>query len=309
MLSMMRAVLMAVFPGALAALVSAQSPAPAASPNPAPATPAPPAFTRAAAADPRRGQALLDRALAAHGGAPAIDAVERLEFRGNSVRILPGQDPVTMPSITYFVIPDLYRHQLTTQAGVVSSLINREGAFVVLGAGALPLPAPEAAALRATSRRNLMALFRGRKAKDFHASWVGTGKAGDTPLEMVEIEAGGEKTVLGIDPGTGLVRQSIYSMPLNGKPVQVVATLSDVRPLSNGVKYPFASQGTVDGQPAFGSKLDTIVVNGTIDPALFVPPAPPAQEQPFPGNEPASGGPFSGLPAPAAAPSPSPSPR
>jgi hypothetical protein len=229
--------------------------------------------------------------------------VDRLEFRGNSVRILPGQEPVSMPSITYFVIPDLYRHQLTTKAGVVASLINREGAYVVLGSGALPLPGPEAAALRATSRRNLMALFRARKQKDFRASWVGTGKAAETPLEMVEVEAGGEKTVLVIVARTGLVRQSIYSMPLNGKPVQVVATLSDYRPLSNGVKYPFVSQGTVDGQPAFGSKLDAVVVNGTIDASLFVPPAPPAQEEPFPGNAPASSsGPFP-------APSPSPVPR
>lgn len=305
---MVRAVLLVAFLGAFAPLVSAQSPSPAASPAAAPdhvhPASAPPAFVRSAA-DPRRGQELLDRAIAAHGGAAAIDAVERLEFRGTSIRINPGQEPLAMPSVTYFVLPDLYRHQLTSKAGVVSSLINREGAYVVLGSGALPLPAAETAALRATSRRNLMALFHARGGKDFHAAWVGIGKAGDAVLEMVEIESGGEKTVLGIDAKTGLVRQSIYTMPLNGTPVQVVATLSDYRPLSNGVKYPFVSEGTVDGKPAFGSRLDAIVVNGAIDPAVFVPPAPPSQEQLFPPGAPDASSPVS-TPA---VPVPSPSPR
>ena len=253
----------------------------------------------AATPDPKRGAELLAQAVAAHGGAAAIDAVQRAEFRGTSGRMLTGQAPMEMASVTQIVFPDLYRHQLTTQAGPISTVINKDGAFVILGSGALPLPPAEAAALRSTSRRNLIALLRSRNAKDFRATRVGTGRAGDTALEMVEVEYAGDRTVLGIDPATGLVRQTIYSMPMAGSIQQVVANLSDYRPLSNGIKYPFSSVGTVDGKPAFTSKVESVVVNGTIDPAVFVVPSAPVDMPSF--EMPASPGP---APAPMASPSP-----
>ena len=285
-----------VFACAVPAL--AQSPAPTSAPSAAPAaSPAPPAYTPSAP-DAKRGQELFDAAVAAHGGAAAVDKVERVEFRGMSGRTLPGQSPVEMASLTHFVLPDLYRHQLTTQAGAISTLLNKDGAFVILGAGALPLPPSEAGALRSTSRRNLFALLRSRTAKDFRVTRVGTGKAGDTALEMVEVEVAGDKTVLGIDPATGLVRQAIYTMPLGQASGQVVATFSDYRPLENGMKYPFNSIGLVDGKPAFSTRLESVAVNGTIDPNLFVPPAAPADLPTF--DMPASPGPV---------PAPSPSPK
>jgi hypothetical protein len=100
---------------------------------------------------------------------------------------------------------------------------------------------------------------------------------------MVEFDLSGQKTVLAIDPKSGLVRQSIYTMPMAGTPAQVVATYSDYRPLAGGAKYPFRSQGMVDGKPVFTSRLDAVVVNGTIDESLFVVPSPPpAPAEPLP---------------------------
>ena len=295
---MSRAFFAVVVAGAFASAAAAQSPAPAASPaaaaTPAPAASAPPPFTRTAP-DAARGAALLYKAVAAHGGAAAIDSVQRLEFRGTSTRILPGQAPVEMPSVTQLVFPDLYRHELTTKGGVIATLLNREGAFVVLGGGALPLPPAEATALRATSRRNLVSLLRNRKAKDVRVARVGSGRAGDVALEMVEIEAAGDKTVLGIDPATGTVHQAIYSMPMGQAVAQVVARYSDFRPLSNGIKYAFKSEGTVDGNPAFASRLDSVAVNPTLDEKIFQAPPPPA-ENPF------------AMPPPGAPPAPLPSP-
>ena len=285
---------------AVASSAAAQAPAPSASPAaPAPATPAPaasvpPPFTRTAP-DAARGAALLEKAVAAHGGAAAIDAVKSLEMRGSSTRILPGQDPIEMPSVTHLVPPDRYRHELTTKGGAIATLLNRDGAFVILGGGALPLPPAEAAALRATSRRNLVALLAGRK--DLRPAHVGSGRAGTVALEMVEVDAGGDKTVLGIDPQTGLVHQAIYAMPMGTGMTQVVATFADFRPLSNGVKYAFRSEGTVDGKPAFASRLESVVVNGTVEDRLFVAPPEPAEMPAMPTPS-----------APDRSPSPAPSP-
>lgn len=300
---MTRRFLAAVACAACAQVAAAQppaapaSPVPAASPAAAPApaaTPAPspvPLPYTPATPDPARGAALLRKAVAAHGGAAAIDAIQRLELRGVSGRTMAGQDPIEMASHTHMVIPSLYRNELVTQAGPIATLLNRDGAYVVLNGGALPLPEAEAAALRATANRNLMVLLRTRDPKEMHVAWVGSARLPEGAVEMVEFELSGQKTVLGIDPATGLVRQSIYTMPMAGSESRVVATYSDYRALSNGAKYPFLSRGTVDGKPVFSSRLDAVVVNGTIDDALFaLPSPPPAPAEPLPWASPSPPG-------------------
>jgi hypothetical protein len=177
-----------------------------------------------------------------------------------------------------------------TQAGPIATLLNADGAFVLLSGGALPLPEAEAAALRATANRNLMVLLRTRDAKAAPVARVGTAKLGEDAVEMVEFEMSGQKTVLAIDTKTGLVRQAIYTMPMAGGESQVVATYSDYRTLSNGAKYPFKSLGTVDGKPVFNSRLDAVVVNGDIADALFTVPAPPAPGDPLPWASPSPSG-------------------
>ena len=305
-------VLVALSCAALASVAAAQSPAPSVAPSPAPqATPAPtPAPTPVplpytpASPDPRRGAELLKKAVAAHGGATAIDAVERLELRGFSGRILPGQAPIEMSSKTQMIIPGLYRHELVTQAGPIATLLNRDGAYVLLSGGALPLPGPEAGALRATANRNLAVLLRTRDAKEYRVARVGSGRLPEGEVEMVEYELAGQKTVLAIDPKTGLIRQSIYSMPMPTGTAQVIATYSDYRPLSNGVKYPFQSQGTLDGKPAFTSRLETVVVNGPLEPSLFVAPAGEPPSLPEGAGFPPPSPPAAATPSPAASPQP-----
>jgi hypothetical protein len=299
---MTRRFLMAVTCAASATAAAAQSPAPLPSPAPAaaPAAPAapPPAASPSPAAppytpaspDPARGAALLKKAVAAHGGAAAIDAVRRLELKGASGRTMPGQDPIEMASQTHMVLPGLYRNELVTQAGPIATLLNADGAFVLLSGGALPLPEAEAAALRATANRNLMVLLRTRDAKAAPVARVGTAKLGEDAVEMVEFDMSGQKTVLAIDTKTGLVRQAIYTMPMAGGESRVVATYSDYRTLSNGAKYPFKSLGTVDGKPVFTSRLDAVVVNGDIADALFTVPAPPAPGEPLPWASPSPSG-------------------
>jgi hypothetical protein len=286
---MVRGFLVAATCVALASVAAAQSPAPPASPAApaapqaaAPPSPVPPPYTPSSP-DPRRGAELLKKAQAAHGGAAAIDAIQRLELRGVSGRAMPGQDPIEMSSHTHMVLPTFYRNELMTHAGPIATVLNREGAFVLLSGGALPLPDAEAAALRATANRNLTVLLRTRDPKDLRVARVGSTRLPEGEVEMVEFEMSGQKTVLAIDPRTGLVRQSIYTMPMAGAATQVVASYSDYRPLSNGVVYPFKSHGTVDGKPMFTSRLENVVVNGAIDESLFALPAPPpAPAEPLP---------------------------
>ncbi len=178
---MVRVSLVTVCCLAMAAAAAAQSPVPPASPA-APAaapqaaaspSPVPLPYTESAP-DPARGAELLKKAVAAHGGAAAIDAIQRLEFNGFSGRTLPGQEPIEMASHTHMVVPAFYRNELMTQAGPIATLLNREGAFVLLSGNAVPLPEAEAAALRATANRNLTVLLRTREPKELRVSRVGS---------------------------------------------------------------------------------------------------------------------------------------
>lgn len=273
---------------------AAPSPNPAPSPSPIPSpspTPVPLPYV-AASPDPARGAAILKKAVAAHGGAAAIDAVQRVELKGLSGRTMPGQQPIEMASKTQMVMSGgLYRHELVTQAGPIATLLNREGAFVLLSGGSLPLPEAEASALQATAKRNLLVLLRTHGAGELKVVRVGAARLPEGEVEMVEFDLGGQKTVLAVDAKTGLVRQAIYSMPMSGATAQVVATYSDYRPLTNGVKYPFQSNGTVDGKPVFTSRLESVAVNGALDESLFtLPSPPPAPSEPLPWASPSPSG-------------------
>ena len=175
-----------------------------------------------------------------------------------------------MASHTHMVIPGLYRHELMTQAGPIATLINREGAFVLLSGGALPLPEAEAAALRATANRNLMVLLRTPRPEGNAASPASAPRACPTARSRWSSSTWpGQKTVLGIDPQDGARPPGHLHDADGGRRGQVVATFSDYRPLSNGVRYPFKSEGTVDGKPVFTSSLEKVVVNGAIAESLF----------------------------------------
>jgi hypothetical protein len=272
---------------AVAQAAAAQSAPPAA---PAAASPAPPPYTPSAP-DPVRGAALLKKAVAGHGGAAAIDGIKTLELTGTSGRQMPGQEPMQMASHTHMRLPSLYRNELMTQAGPIATLLNAQGAYILLNGGALPLPEGEAVALRATANRNLMVLLRTRGPKEMTVARVGTAQLPEGAIEMVEMDVAGQKTILGIDPATGLVRQAIYSMPMGAATTKVVATYSDYRTLSNGARYPFKSDGTVDGKPVFTSRLDKVDVNGALPESLFTPPGPPPDaNEPLPWASPSPAG-------------------
>jgi hypothetical protein len=283
---MTRRLLVPVLCAAVASVAAAPSPKPAASPlpaaspaasSPAPAaSAAPPPYTPASP-DPVRGAALLKKAVEAHGGAAAIDSIRTLELTGTSGRTMAGQPPMEMASHTHMMLPAFYRNELMTQAGPIATLLNRDGGYVLVNGGGLPLPEAEATALRATANRNLMVLLRTRDAKEARVARVGSARLPEGEVEMVEFDVAGQKTVLGIDPATGLVRQAIYTMPIGGAASQVVATYSDYRALDNGAKYPFKSDGTVDGKPMFSSRLDKVIVNGPMEESLFALPSAPSE--------------------------------
>ena len=99
---------------------------------------------------------------------------------------------------------------------------------------------------------------------------LGKGKIGEAEFERALV-TGGASYALGIDPATGrILRLSYKRRGQQGNFGEFVQTFSDFRAVG-GLSLPFKVTATFDGQPwkEQSSTIETIVINGAIDPALF----------------------------------------
>jgi hypothetical protein len=260
----------------------------------------------------KRGAELVEKALMAMGGAPAVDSVKSLELKGKGTRRLQGND-LAVGTISRYVFPDRYYQEIVLPMGTMKTVLGSKEAFIVAGEGSLPLPDSERHSLLKVMRRNLVFVLQGRGHPLFTARVVGTATVEGHAAEQVKITNGSDDMILAIDPASGRVLQATAESGGGATPVgTLVITYSDYRK-AGPIVYPYKAVGTFAGQPAFTSQLDSVVVNPTLDEALFQPPPPHsmfpgAEEQPLPPVPPApSPAPPQATPAPAK-PSPTPPP-
>jgi hypothetical protein len=237
---------------------------------------------------------LLAKAVEAFGGATAVDAVTALEIKGTGTRRIAAEDlPVT--TVTRYYFPDRYYQELVLPMGTMKTVLGPQGAYIVAGEGALPLPDSERASIRKLMQRNVLAVLRSRGEPGFKAEAAGTDTVDGTPVRLLKISRQADTLTLAVDPATGQVRQTRFDSGGGLTPTgTLVITYSDYRP-AGSLRYPFTAVAKMDGKPAFSQKVDSLVVNPKLDEALFQTPPPHAM---FPGVE----------DLPKASPSPAPSP-
>jgi YHS domain-containing protein len=226
-----------------------------------------------------RGQALLEKAVLAHGGAKLDALTSYVETHRQAPP--PGTPGPPAEMRLSWRFPDaarLERHFVTStdppRPAVTATLVTTEGAWLgrVDGSSALRRVAPEGAAqFEMSAARAPVALFRTRHAKGTSVAWIGTATMQGTTLEQVRLIRGGIDVTLTIDPGTG----RLHSMAFVGRNHQaeiglVSLVFGDYRDVS-GILVPFAEKGTFDGVPAdtLSRTLESVEVNVPLDPALF----------------------------------------
>ena len=273
-----------------------------------------------AAEQPPSGIALVEKAVAAFGGAPAVDAVKSLELRSRGTRRIQADDlPVTM--LTRYYFPDRYYQELNLPMGTMKTVLGPKGAFIVAGEGSLPLPEGERKTITQLVQRNIIAILQARKRPDFQAEVVGTDTVAGKTVQLVKVTRQDDVVTLAIDPATGEVRQSRFDSPGGALPAGLlIVTYSDYEPVDTvlTLRYPVRAEATMAGQPAFSQRVEGVLVNPKLDDAAFDPPPGHAM---FPGVEdlpltppstllpPASASPKpAGAPSPSPRPSPSPTP-
>jgi len=172
---------------------SDQPPSPAPTPAATPtASPSPPPTPPPTAKQRQRGAALIAKAVAAMGGAAAIDAVKSLELKAAGKRQLPNGTELAVTTHTRMVFYDRYRQDTTLPGGTMSTILSPGAAFVAMGEAALPLPEEERDNMKKNVRRNIVAILQARRDKGYGAAAAGTATVNGVPAERVRIELAGE---------------------------------------------------------------------------------------------------------------------
>ena len=211
---------------------------------------------------------LLDRAVAAVGGAEALDRAGALRITGKVAQQTP-QGMMDIGVAETYLFPDRYRQEVTLPFGSMSMVLTGDGGFAVTPQGVVDLPGSQLAALRQQAGRNLLALLRARNEPGFTATALPAGELDGTPLERLQVEIDGQVTVVAIDPATGEVRQLAYQgTGPGGAPGEIVETYTDWRDAGT-LRYPFAIVGSFDGEEMQRATIEQVEVDPEVDETEF----------------------------------------
>jgi YHS domain-containing protein len=230
----------------------------------------------------KQGQALIDKAVAAMGGAAKIDGLASYRERSESPQTRGhGDEPIIEVKVNtdlLIVFPDRIRVEQSMpdfrdrSVTMRRTLVMLPGEEFGLGpSGVFNLQKSFRDSEEKRIRRQPLFLLRARQQQGFKAVALGKGKIGKAEVERALVTWDGGSYTLGIDPTTGRILSMSYKRRgQQGNFGEYVQTFSDFRAVG-GLTLPFKGAATFDGQPWKDqwSTIESIVINSAVDPALF----------------------------------------
>lgn len=222
-----------------------------------------------------KAKALIEKAVAMMGGASRIDGLISYQEKSTTVQTRRQVDVEVKNSLTV-VFPDRIRFEQVmpdwndpSKVRQVTMVISAGEVFGIMGGVTRQLPDSARVGQEKEVNRGLLSILRARKS--LNPAAIGSGKIGETLVEQVAIEIDHASYTLAIDPATGrILSLSAWQRGPEGNFGQFIQTFSDFRAV-DGLTLPFKITGTFNGQPwkEQSPTVETIAINGKIDPALF----------------------------------------
>ena len=230
------------------------------------------------AADLRTGRELVDKAVAALGGAARIDAVTTYVETSTQTQKR-GTADATITIKTMRRLPGDVRAERTMTLGERTqqsvNLLTKDGGWFIAQGQAYPQNPAGLATARQDSGRHLISLLRARGNAGFSAAALPAATIDGTAVDRVRIKNGSVDMTVNLEKKSG----QVHSVTFTGRNIEAeigeyTLVLSDYRDV-NGLRLPFSERALFNGAPdAFLSRtLQSIEVNAPLDPALFQPPA------------------------------------
>lgn len=215
------------------------------------------------------GRVLLERVLAALGGAPRVDAVKTFRWTKRAKQESGGKTYSTHETVMYRFPDDLRRESAWDEWAHFDVETPSDGFK-----GPKSIEAHHSDARRELRRqlgRDVLYLVRHRDREGFDVAAAGTQRVGETPCDVLVVRYGGTRTTLFAEQGTHRILRAQWNGRFDGGARSDVAVdYSDFRS-HGGLVLPHARRVTVDGQAiahASGA-LDEIDVDVELADALF----------------------------------------
>jgi YHS domain-containing protein len=222
-----------------------------------------------------KGRALIEKAVAAMGGAAKTDALTSYqETSSGTVMTRQGETPFKYSVIKVF--RDRVRYEQTRSFGKLVDVIAPGSSFTSFQDdtqnSVRPMPAIKGAALEKLLKHNSLEVLLARKRPGFTVAATGASKVGETTVEQVAVMFEGVFMRLGIDAASGRILSLTFigRHADTGEVGEIVQTFSDFRTVA-GLTLPFKASGTFKGvdDPRQSYKVESIAINEKIDPAIF----------------------------------------
>lgn len=238
------------------------------------ASPPPPLPTAPPAA--ARGRQLIDRAVAAIGGAARLDSLTSYVESFTQVQSHP-QGEATIAITTMWSFPDRVRLErrmmLAGKTMSSATVLAPEGMWFVAGQGqAYPMKSASRPSLEQDFGRHPVAVLRARRSPGFKAVSLGAATVDGVEVENVRVVHGATDLTLAIAPDGRIHSISCRDRNVEGEFGNLQVVYSSVRPV-DGLQLPFAARATFNGQPypRQSATIEVITLNTPLEPSLFAP--------------------------------------
>jgi len=229
------------------------------------------ASTSTQSAAPPTAQELIDRAVAAKGGAARLRGVKTVRATATLTVTVPSDGPTDLETVTSIQYPGSFRSESRLPAGVVAQVFQNGRYWVQGPNGAREQPAPVANEMRANIQRDSIGLLVGLLDKRLTAVRVPDIEVDGRRMPAIEIKGPTMPTLtLLFDPATALpVRQRYRVITAPGAaPSETEEVFSDFRDVG-GIKVPFSAVIRVNGLVTLKRTVHKVEYNVPLDPALF----------------------------------------
>lgn len=215
-----------------------------------------------------RGHALLERALAAHGGAARIDAAHSYSERSEA-NVDSGGTTYRVVKARWIDFDGRARSEESWNGEGWATVNAAEEAFA--SPSNEDLADSQRHAFEREMSHTLLAVLRAGRAIDAVVAHLGSSELGRQGIEYVAVARSGMTHTLGIDPESGRVLSLAFRDRGPDATVgRVERRFHDLREVA-GILVPFAWSATFDGEPSdpLGVELTDIEIDGPLDPKLF----------------------------------------
>jgi len=239
--------------------------------------PAPPMSS--AAADVRRGRAVIDRAVAAFGGDARLDAVENFVETTNEEMTRGSQHATIAQTRTWRFPGDVRLDQSATlgeRSMKMSMVATSEGAWQIGGGGRVtPMrTAKEPPGVR-DSGHLVLVILRHRNDSTFKVAALADADVDGTRVERARVVDGPVDVIVSVNKASGALHSLSYATRNgDGEIGEAAIVFGDFRDVS-GLRLPFDERALFNGQAdaSLSRRIEDLKINVTIDPAIFKPAA------------------------------------